>query len=41
MLLDPGADWIAATESARRANPEADLAAIPLIGDLISSMQDA
>jgi hypothetical protein len=41
VLLDPGADWIKATESARTVDPSADLAAIPLIGEIISAMKDA
>jgi nitrite reductase/ring-hydroxylating ferredoxin subunit len=41
MLLDPGDDWIAATEHARSVDPHADLAAIPLIGELIASTKNA
>ena len=41
MLLDPGADWIKATEHARTASGNVDLAAIPLIGDIAVSMKDA
>jgi hypothetical protein len=41
VLLDPTDDWITATEAARRVDPAADLAAIPLIGELISAMKQA
>jgi len=41
MLLDPSEDWIRATERARGATGDVDLAAIPLIGDILVSMQDA
>jgi phthalate 4,5-dioxygenase len=41
MLLDPAEDWIKATESARSVDPNADLSAIPLIGELITAMKDA
>jgi phthalate 4,5-dioxygenase oxygenase subunit len=41
VLLDPSEDWVKATEAARSVDPNADLAAIPLIGELISAMKDA
>jgi hypothetical protein len=41
ILLDPGQNWIEATEHARGATGDVDLAAIPLIGDIVVSMQDA
>jgi hypothetical protein len=36
VLLDPGEDWITATEHARRVAGNVDLAAIPSIGDAAS-----